>query len=147
MKKALRCGALLCAVLLMAGNCLAADYYKISLAGTKLEKNERIAGFEITVNAGRIYSVTKAPAGWDLAIDNDPSWMTSIRGTGIVASAFLGSNDKDLLENLLTIEKAPEEISKEIPFDVNATIQIVNSETEEERTVKQIRENLVIKIK
>lgn len=147
MKKALRCGALLCAVLLMAGNCLAAEYYKLSLAGIKLDKNERIAGFEITVSAGRIYSVPKAPAGWELAIDNDPSWTTSIRGTGIVASAFLGSNDKDLLENLLTIEKAPEEIAKEIPFDVNATIQIVNSETEEERTVKQSRENLVINIK
>ncbi len=137
----------MCAVLLMAGNCLAAEYYKLSLVGTKLEKNERIAGFEIAVSAGRILSVPKVPAGWELAIDNDPSWTTGIRGTGIVASAFLGSNDKDLLENLLTIEKAPEEITREIPFDVNATVQIVNSETEEERTVKQNRETLVIKVK
>lgn len=147
MKKALRWIALSCVLLLISGNCLAAEYYKLSLAGIRLENNERIAGFEITVSAGRIYSVPKAPAGWELAIDNDPSWTTSIRGSGIVASAFLGSNDKNLLENLLTIEKAPEEITKEITFDLNATIQIVNSETEEERTVKQSRENLVIKIK
>lgn len=114
----------------------ASEPYKVSLAGIKLEKNERIAAFEITISAGRIMSLPSLPMGWNLVIDNDPSWTTSMRGNGLVGAAFLGGNDQALLKNLLTIERLSDKlITKEVPFDVKATVHIVNLESEQERTV------------
>ncbi len=136
--------AILSALLILTGNSLAAEFYKLSLAGIKLEKNERIAGFEINIKSGKIQSVPNVPIGWELVIDNDPSWTTSIKGTAIVGSAFLGSNDKNLLENMLTIERLTEGIiPKEIPFNVKASIHIVNTETERQRTVTEDKEGLL----
>ncbi len=136
--KLLQAIAIFSAVFILAAHSPAADYYKLSLAGIKLEKNERITGFEITVKPGKIQSIPNVPSGWELIIDNDPSWTSSIKGTAAVGAAFLGSNDKNLLENLLTIEKLTEGlIPKDIPFEVKATIHIVNTETEQERAVNE----------
>ncbi|WP_298272613.1 hypothetical protein [Geobacter sp.] len=127
----------------MGRDALASELYKLSLAGIKLEKNERIAGIEITISAGRIKSLPSLPMGWNLVIDNDPSWTTSMRGNGLVGAAFLGSSDQALLKNLLTIERLSDElIAREVPFDVKAIIHIVNIESEQERTVSVAKDKL-----
>lgn len=136
--------AIISAIMILAANSLAAENYKLSLAGIKLEKNEHITGFEITIKSGKIQSILNVPIGWDLVIDNDPSWLTSIKGSAVVGAAFLGSQDENLLSNLLTIERLTEGlIAKDIPFEVKATIHIVNTETEQQRTVTEDEEGLV----
>jgi hypothetical protein len=136
--KILQAIAIVSAIFILAANAPAAEYYKLSLAGIKLEKNDRITGFEITIKPGKIQSIPNVPGGWELLIDNDPSRTSSIKGTAAVGAAFLGSSDKNLLENLLTIERLTEGlIPKDIPFEVKATIHIVNTETEQERTVTE----------
>lgn len=88
-------------------------------------------------------SLPLLPMGWNLVIDNDPSWTTSIRGNALVGAAFLNRRDQNLLENLLTIEQLSDDlISKEIPFDVKATIQIVNTESNMERTITATKDKL-----
>lgn len=122
---------------------LASELYKISLAGVKLEKNERITGFEIIIQAGRIMALPSLPMGWNVVIDNDPSWTTSMRGNGLVGASFLGSGDGNLLKNLLTVERLSDKlISKEVSFDVKATIHIVNLENEQERTASLAKDKL-----
>lgn len=136
------------AILVLGGNALASEYYKLSLAGIKLEENERIAGFDITVRSGRIEALPSLPMGWHLIIDNDPSWTTKIQGIAIVGAAFLDRNNKDLLGNLIIIERLTESIiAEEIPFDVKATVNIINTQTEKERDITEGKENLLTPLK
>jgi len=128
---------------LLGKTSLASELYGLSLAGIKLEKNERIAGFEISVSSGRVASLPSLPMGWNLIVDNDPSWATKFQGNALVGSAFLNSSDRALLGNLLTVERLKDDIiAKEVPFDVNATIHIVNVENEQERTVTATKDKL-----
>lgn len=133
-----------CIVCLMpSGNALASELYQLSLGAIQLKENEQISSFEIKISAGRIMSLPLLPMGWNLVIDNDPSWTTSIRGNALVGAAFLNRRDQNLLNNLLTIEQLADDlISKEIPFDVKAAIQIVNTKNNVERTITATKDNL-----
>lgn len=140
--------ALASAILILAGNALASEYYKLSLAGIKLGENERIAGFDISVRSGRIEALPSLPTGWHLIIDNDPSWTTKIQGIAIVGAAFLDSHNKDSLGNLIIIERLTEGIvAEEIPFDVKASVHLVNTKTEKERSVTEVKANLLTPFK
>lgn len=142
--KILQAIAIISAIFVLAAYSLAVEYYKVSLAGIKLEINERINGFEITIKSGKIQSIPNVPGGWELVIDNDPSWTSSIKGTAVVGAAFLGSDDKNLLSNLLTVERLTEGIiPKDIPFEVKASIHIVHTVTEQQRTVVEGKECLL----
>jgi hypothetical protein len=136
-----------CTACLMASeNALASELYQLSMGGIPLKNNERISGFEITISAGRVMSLPLLPMGWNVVIDNDPSWTTSIRGNAPVGAAFLNNRDQNLLENMLTIERLADDlISKEVPFDVTATFQIVNTENNMEQTISATREKLVLR--
>lgn len=144
----LKLTAIASAILILEGNALASEYYKLSLAGIKLGENERIAGFDITVRSGRIEALPSLPMGWHLIIDNDPSWTAKIQGTAIVGAAFLDRNNKDLLGNLIIIERLTEGIiAEEIPFDVKASVHLVNTKTEKERSVTEVKANLLTPFK
>ena len=130
---------------LLSGSALASDVLKLSLSDIRLEKNERIAAFEITINSGRTESLPSLPMGWHLVIDNDPSWTTSIQGVAIVGAAFINS-DAALLKYFLSIEVLKDDdISKEIPFDVKATIHVYNVTNEQERTIVVTKDRLIKK--
>lgn len=71
---------------------LAADRFVLTINKLPLEYKERIVGFEIKITAGGIVSMPRIPMGWDLAINNDPTWNTKLVGSVIVGAAALQQN-------------------------------------------------------
>jgi hypothetical protein len=135
-------------IFILGGNAPASEYYNLSLSSIKLGESERIAGFEIKIRSGRIESLPSLPMGWNMIIDNDPSWNTSIQGIAIVGAAFLDADDKDLLQKLMIVERLTEGmVAEEIPFDVKATVHVVNTKTGKERTITEGKEKLLTPLK
>lgn len=66
-------------------------------------KGERVVAFEIKVTAGGIRSVSNVPMGWNLVIDNDASWQTTIHGNVEVGAAAL--EPADFRRLTLTVER------------------------------------------
>jgi hypothetical protein len=48
----------------------------------------RIAAFDLEIRHGAIASL-RTPVGWELKVNNDPSWNTKIGGHALVGAAFL----------------------------------------------------------
>jgi len=61
-----------------------------------------VVGFEIQIKSGRVVSFPTVPTGWDISIDNDPSWDTQLRGSSKVGAAAL---DVKFFGGFLVIEK------------------------------------------
>ena len=49
----------------------------------------RVAAVHLTVKHGAVASLRSVPFGWDMYIDNDPSWNTKVSGHALVGAAFL----------------------------------------------------------
>jgi hypothetical protein len=63
----------------------------VSIPRIALSSNERIVGFAVHVQSGRIAQLPKLPIGWTISVDNDPSWRTSLEGPVTVGAASLGT--------------------------------------------------------
>lgn len=77
---------------------------------------ERVVGFEIHVASGRIAALPNIPIGWNMSVDNNPSWTTEIEASSKVGAAAVTSA---FFREFLFIEKdeslgAPLQISGEI---------------------------------
>ncbi len=79
---------------------------------------ERIVGFDIDLTSARIAQMPDTPIGWNIAVDNDPSWNTKIEGSTIVAAAAL---DIDFFRDFVVVEK---EGKAPNPFDVKGEIVV-----------------------
>ena len=88
----------------------------VSVSAPRLAAGERVVGFDFQVQSGRIARVSNLPIGWNISVDNDPSWNTKIDASIIVGAAAL---DASFFHNFLTIEK---EESLGIPFEVQGEI-------------------------
>ena len=64
----------------------------------------RLAAFDLSIRHGAIASVRNTPVGWQITIDNDPSWVTAIQGHAVVGAAFLPLAD---LPSIMTIVPEP----------------------------------------
>ena len=56
------------------------------------EAGERVVAFEINVMAGGIYRLDRLPMGWNIVVNNDPSWRTAVKGSIEVGAAALSAD-------------------------------------------------------
>jgi hypothetical protein len=82
------------------GSTSANDTFCLSLKPV-LEKQSRITQFRIGVTSGRIKFMKDIPSGWDISINNAPSWNSTIQANIIVGAAALSP---DKFNNLICIE-------------------------------------------
>jgi len=121
---------------LLSNKSIASEIYEISLCHFPLKGAERITGIKINLKSGRFYSIPRMPAGWNIIIDNDPSWMTTFNGNIIVGAAALNKLDSVLMDHFIVIEKLEDEvISKNVPFFVEIEVSLIDFNTDKERVV------------
>ena len=98
-----------------------------SLKARNFLEKERMVGFIVKLVSGKIDSLKSAPIGWNINIDNDPSWRTKFIGTCIVGATALSPDE---FNNMLIIEKdeffgeKEEEGVKGPNFDISVEITV-----------------------
>jgi len=103
----------------------------VSVPALHVANNERIVGFEIHVRSGRIALLPNVPIGWNISVDNDPSWNTVIKGSIDVGAAAM---DPDFLRDFMVVE-----MERDAPSDAHFDLQgevIVTSDFIKERRIK-----------
>ncbi len=101
----------------------------VSFASLKLTGAERVVGFEVTFVGAGIVSLPSVPMGWEISIDNQPSWNTRITASAVVGAAAL---DSRYFRSFIVIQKAPE---KGLDFAISGTIWA----TEDFTTTREIQ--------
>lgn len=90
-------------IVIMVGVTLSQGYaaetqtYAVSSQRLQASSAEVIDSFQIEVTAGAFVGISNLPVGWFLDIDNEPSWLTKVKGQTIVGAASL---TPDQLEKL-----------------------------------------------
>jgi hypothetical protein len=64
----------------------------ISLPHLRAQPGERVIAFEVSISAGGIYTMNHLPMGWNIVIDNDPSWRTTVKGSIEVGAAAVDAD-------------------------------------------------------
>lgn len=127
--------ALVC-VLFWSGCAWSGDLYSVGFPKVSLNNGERVVGYKIRVRSGQIHSLPVVPTGWNVTVDNDPSWNATVHGSIIVGAAALDKKELGLLDQLVTVEKAADAIQlKESPFTAEADLFLVDFIAEKERTI------------
>jgi hypothetical protein len=103
----------------------------VSIPKLSLGKGERIVGFELHIRSGRIALLPNIPIGWNMSVNNDPSWQTVVKGSIEVGGAAAGA---DFLQDFMVIEKEPG-TSSDSPFDLCGEV-VVTSDFKHERHIK-----------
>jgi hypothetical protein len=75
----------------------------LSLPDLHVAEKERVVGFHFEVTSGRIAHMRDMPIGWNISVDNDPSWNTTIDASIVVAAAAL---DPAFFKEFAVIEKS-----------------------------------------
>jgi|GEM_PF-1454132 len=101
----------------------------VSIPSLPIKKGERVVGFTFHFNSARVAALPNVPMGWNVTVDNDPSWNTAIEGSIGVGAAAL---EPSFLRDFLRIEK---DESLGIPFNVQGEI-VVSEDFEHERHLK-----------
>ena len=110
----------------------------ISIGPVPISDKERVVGFKLNIKAGRIANLEFIPPGWNITIDNDPSWNATIVGSSMVGSAAI---DIKSLDDFVVVEKYE---FMGLNFVVEAEI-VVTQDFEKERQIHLKTEDLVIK--
>src|SRR5438093_3562127 len=61
-------------------------FVKISIPSLPVIKTERVVGFDIRVQSGRIARVKDVLTGWEICVHNEPSWRSRVSGAFAAAS-------------------------------------------------------------
>jgi hypothetical protein len=94
------------------------QFVSISLSALHITEGERVVGLDFGVTSGRIAKITDVPIGWNVSVDNDPSWNTNIHASVIVAAAAL---DGSYFKDFAVIEK---ESNADTPFEIKGKIVV-----------------------
>ena len=62
--------------------------YHLSFPNLHLLPGERVSKIDLHIRSAMIIGFRTIPVGWQINIDNDPSWMTQVTGTAIVGAAW-----------------------------------------------------------
>jgi len=110
----------------------------VSIPALHLEAGERIVGFSLQITSARVAQIPKAPIGWNLSIDNDPSWNTSVSASIIVGAAAVAPT---FFRDFLVVEKAKD---ADMPFQIEGEVQ-VSRDFEHVRIIKIAMKDLLLK--
>jgi hypothetical protein len=114
--------------------------FSVSVLALQMTGNERIVGFEIHVHSGRVAQLPNVPIGWNISVDNDPSWETSVTGSISVGSAAVNAN---FLRGFMVVE-AQKDAPSDLPFDLKGEV-ILTSDFVKERRIKLTMKDFQIK--
>jgi len=78
-----------------------ADDHLFHLEGIRLLDGERVVSIDVSVVAGDFAEVSGLPPGWQMNIDNDASWQTSLKGSAEVGTAALDAVSLQKLRMLI----------------------------------------------
>jgi hypothetical protein len=92
--------------------------FSVSIPNLPVGTKERIVGFEIHVSSGRTAALPNIPIGWNLSVDNDPSWKTELEASSRVGASALAPG---FFRNFLCIEKNE---SLGLPFGIAGEISV-----------------------
>jgi len=112
----------------------------VSVPILHVSSGERIVGFEIHVQSGRIAQIPNLPIGWSISVDNDPSWNTEIKGSIAVGAAAV---DRTFLRGFIVVE-VEKDAPSDLPFDLQGEV-IVTSDFSTERRIKLSTKDFVTK--
>jgi len=116
---------------------LFASEYTVSIRPLMLTQKERIVGYKLKVMSGKISSLLKVPIGWNIVVDNDPSWNTNISGSVIVGAAALKA---DYFNKFVQVEHF---MQKDIEFDLSLEI-ITTTDFEKQKKITLTKKDLVL---
>jgi hypothetical protein len=66
-----------------------AEEYALVFSGVKVPEGERIVGFDVAARPAYFSSMRCVPLGWDIDVNNDPSWTTHVTGSISVGAAAI----------------------------------------------------------
>lgn len=121
------------------GNDYADGSYCLSLK-SKLPNNARISQFRLNITSGRIKYISDIPPGWNISINNDPSWNSNVRANIIVGAAALNAKKFD---DLICIEIVK---FSDLKFELAGEIATI-SNSDEEIITKISSNNFILKSK
>jgi|SRR6185437_2830077 len=109
------------------GEPAAAKDLSLSLSRLEIASGERVVGFEFHVKSGRIAAVPSIPAGWNVHVENNPSWNAVITASSMVGAAAV---DASFFKNFIVIEKNK---SLGLSFDVSGDVVVTRDFVKERR--------------
>jgi len=91
-----------------------------------LPAGARVMGFTFDITGGGVSALARAPAGWQISIDNDPSWQSSITGQAIVGAAALAPAD---VQAMFSVAEAPQAIAADLglKFSLHGDLTIMQN--------------------
>lgn len=110
----------------------------VSIPNLQVSAKERVVGFEVHIASGRIAALPNIPIGWNMSIDNDPSWNAKIEGSLRVAAAAVTPS---FFCEFLFIER---DQSPEVPFRIWGDI-VVTEDFTAERHIPIASKDLVLR--
>lgn len=119
---------------------LSGETWIVSTRSLTLGKRERVVGFEVSVVSGGVVALPSVPMGWNITIDNDPSWRTSIRGSAVVGAAAI---DPNFFRDFIVIKKHD---LQGVKFDIEVEV-VVTEDFESERRIRLRMRELVLRRK
>ena len=90
----------------------------VSIPELQTTSKEKVVGFDFHIESGRISAVPDIPIGWDVAVDNNPSWNTEIKGSSRIGAAALST---EFFEEFVAVEK---DTSLGTPFRMQGEIVV-----------------------
>ena len=99
----------------------------VSIPNLQVGNKERVVGFEIHIASGRIAALPNIPIGWNVSVDNNPSWTTEIEASSKVGAAAVAPG---FFREFLFIEKAE---SRDVPFQISGEIVVTEDFATERR--------------
>ena len=83
-----------------------------------LPQHARIMGLSLQIDGGKVNAIAHAPDGWQISIDNDPSWHGTFQATAVVGAAAISKAE---LGRMLTLQAAPPGIAKDLASSLSVT--------------------------
>ena len=103
----------------------------VSVPALRMQGNERVIAFELHVRSGRIARLPNVPIGWNISVENDPSWNTVVRGSIVVGAAALSA---DFFRRFVVVE-GEKPTPSDMPFALDGDV-VVTSDFKAERTIR-----------
>jgi hypothetical protein len=111
----------------------------ISINPLETKKNERVGAFQIRLVKAGFRTLPHIPMGWQITIDNNPSWNTTLEGRIGVGAAALELAE---LKDFVIIEELNENADPR-EFDIQMELLLTDFNTE--RVVRLQRKDLTLR--
>jgi hypothetical protein len=99
------------------------EKFSLSVPNLKVEKDDRIAQFKVTILQGFVVSIPRIPPGWFMAIDLPFQWKTVATAGIVVGVAALPKGDIKYFDDFLIVETLARQ---EYPLSVEVEIMTLN---------------------